>query len=1298
MTMAHEDEFAYSKVEGWEPEQWNDEEYNSANNIVSNIAQALLTKTQSSRRFLKQAAMVDYPSFLTYIDNYEVKTVSYKEIKRGKRLGSGAVMTVYDGTVPSEWGHTKVALKVLNVELPFTASASPLAASKLRRYMAAAALELRVLSDVTLSQHPNIIKLLGVSWETLSSKGFGSENVVSSIRPLLIVELAVPAYPTLTEFVDHHDQHEQEISVATKLSLLSDVADAISVLHSCGIIHGDIKPQNVLLFRHISKDGLVAKLSDFGGCYAQVFRDDDTVDEEFNNPSMMGTAYWNAPEWLKFAALNKTQADQDNVFARDHFCFGLLVYYVMFEKLPFGKEESVDEARLREISELKHQNGVIEMVRDQMARWWGLECQLSALKEMSDETNFQKRHAVFQRYYQCNAFRESYHGKGTWSASEPYHYCLYFVMFQFLDHDPTQRTRNDLLRAFRVFTAQKDIASMLRDIYLMKCWDPMFELYNKRAFGIWDIGNLFDGTSETAAHSSANKFSEKTQGQPTPMWVTRTQRPTFGPAVKFIYISSIPEELRPLLLQELLQKVENQSTENRAEYLLTLGACDMAGYDLSHIPHRNFFEEAAELGSDFAKLYAILFHISGTRPLCANVMTKCEWATSALLRFIPKVKDFFDSIQHCTTPAILECIVFKAFESQICLQQDAKRDSIADLASSFQLKKISEAVISGNAIALQDLLFVYDEPVHRIRIGGNSLLHIAAVFGRKELLRVLAKDYEMDINILNADNQTPIELAVVMNNYDSVRALQHLNASVFQVLNPRLLQRMANYGDFRNIRNLYYIAGLSPKLTKRSEVLSTLDYLNGIDITSSGIKLSPPHPPLHMCLLGENITSLSLLLEYGADPNIFSAYGGALALTPLHVAACYKPMFFALLLYYNADPDIRTKDRNQSAAIHLGATARSKASWSYPEASRFSILPDIFNTERLGYEDEDWPNVRQFMVALLVKQYHVNVDCRDYLGRTALYQILSREKPDFFLAKFMINDLHANIDAPNFEGYTCLHEAITRPTGLSTIVFCLKHQADVNAKSVADETPLQMAAARGSLEMCRLLVENGADMTAIDIFGHSCMVDALLRTPNQAQQCSVFLWLFKRAQETNILRETIGPKGIDSRTLLFHLARLIQAPQYAWEAFESLSQEDVQDIVNCQDSAGLTALHHACACHNARAVRYLLAMGAAILPAESAMGMTPLHFAHALQDKDVIEIFESSEDNNMDTRDLCGRSPRSLGETCEAEDVIRKDECDVINEVRSKELWSSGLDREAVDKIAQDRREAEAPKGGWWKL
>ncbi len=49
------------------------------------------------------------------------------------------------------------------------------------------------------------------------------------------------------------------------LRTLHDIAAGISYLHSCNVIHGDVKPQNVLL-RSSRADarGYVAKAADFG--------------------------------------------------------------------------------------------------------------------------------------------------------------------------------------------------------------------------------------------------------------------------------------------------------------------------------------------------------------------------------------------------------------------------------------------------------------------------------------------------------------------------------------------------------------------------------------------------------------------------------------------------------------------------------------------------------------------------------------------------------------------------------------------------------------------------------------------------------------------------------------------------------------------------------------------------------------------------------------------------------------------------------------------------------------------------
>ena len=47
-----------------------------------------------------------------------------------------------------------------------------------------------------------------------------------------------------------------------KLQCSFDVAKILQIIHNCGIIHGDIKSENVLIFHH-PKRKFIAKLTDF---------------------------------------------------------------------------------------------------------------------------------------------------------------------------------------------------------------------------------------------------------------------------------------------------------------------------------------------------------------------------------------------------------------------------------------------------------------------------------------------------------------------------------------------------------------------------------------------------------------------------------------------------------------------------------------------------------------------------------------------------------------------------------------------------------------------------------------------------------------------------------------------------------------------------------------------------------------------------------------------------------------------------------------------------------------------------
>ncbi|KAF9789438.1 kinase-like domain-containing protein [Thelephora terrestris] len=86
-------------------------------------------------------------------------------------------------------------------------------------------------------QHPNIVPVRGVTTEIPQSFEIVCDWMVNG---------------NITEYV-------RKNSKAKPIELLWDVADGIHYLHSCEIIHGDLKAANIL----IDKDGY-ACLTDFG--------------------------------------------------------------------------------------------------------------------------------------------------------------------------------------------------------------------------------------------------------------------------------------------------------------------------------------------------------------------------------------------------------------------------------------------------------------------------------------------------------------------------------------------------------------------------------------------------------------------------------------------------------------------------------------------------------------------------------------------------------------------------------------------------------------------------------------------------------------------------------------------------------------------------------------------------------------------------------------------------------------------------------------------------------------------------
>lgn len=195
-------------------------------------------------------------------------------------------------------------------------------ATKERRAFQALIAEILILTHPSIRNHRNIINLEGVCWEISAEDG--------KAWPVLMFEKA--------QFGDLHQFMKSDagksLDFQGSLQLCRNIARAIAAMHSgstystsfiscmcakhgSGIIHGDLKPENVLMFA--DKDGnQIPKVSDFG--YSTlVAQEGDLVQLPISRP-------WNAPEIHHRGG----QFELSVAKKMDSYSFGVLCLWILF--------------------------------------------------------------------------------------------------------------------------------------------------------------------------------------------------------------------------------------------------------------------------------------------------------------------------------------------------------------------------------------------------------------------------------------------------------------------------------------------------------------------------------------------------------------------------------------------------------------------------------------------------------------------------------------------------------------------------------------------------------------------------------------------------------------------------------------------------------------------------------------------------------------------------------------------------------------------------------------------------------
>ena len=221
-----------------------------------------------------------------------------------KHLGSGGTFEVsrelHVDHIDEKWTPYYVAVKRMRLDED--------ASAQHWKHYDCVVRELQIMTHPSLRDHANIICLLAYGW---TSSALGR-------HPYLVVEYS--DYGTLT---DHLQRIEPDLNERRELAL--DVAVGLKALHDCKIIHGDLKPHDVLVFAaaaNLATDRLqIAKLADFGG---SVFEVGDVKRANYG-----GTSVYKAPELDGRGMYKGVKAvTRSQLYQADIYSFGLTVWEI----------------------------------------------------------------------------------------------------------------------------------------------------------------------------------------------------------------------------------------------------------------------------------------------------------------------------------------------------------------------------------------------------------------------------------------------------------------------------------------------------------------------------------------------------------------------------------------------------------------------------------------------------------------------------------------------------------------------------------------------------------------------------------------------------------------------------------------------------------------------------------------------------------------------------------------------------------------------------------------------------------
>ncbi|KAJ8105871.1 hypothetical protein ONZ43_g7252 [Nemania bipapillata] len=180
--------------------------------------------------------------------------------------------------------------------------------------------ELSILRHDHIEGHPNIPELEGVCWDIIPIKPDTAARATGTTPPFRlwpVLVLQKSEYGDLYQFL--LSSRGQGMSMSDRLKLCVDIGNAVATLQDHHIIHGDIKPQNVLVFDAEDSVSVITKLIDFSFS--------SWCDDATGLVTLAGSWPWYAPECNDQPKFTPSEARKTDVYS-----FGMLCLWFLFDK------------------------------------------------------------------------------------------------------------------------------------------------------------------------------------------------------------------------------------------------------------------------------------------------------------------------------------------------------------------------------------------------------------------------------------------------------------------------------------------------------------------------------------------------------------------------------------------------------------------------------------------------------------------------------------------------------------------------------------------------------------------------------------------------------------------------------------------------------------------------------------------------------------------------------------------------------------------------------------------------------